>query len=60
MEACGQMGKILHKLLFLFILFGGNSSTDQISRSIFTLDGSNEADSRKDEPFGVSSVLRLT
>jgi len=54
------MGKILHKLLFLFILFGGNSSTDQISRSIFTLDGSNEADSRKDEPFGVSSVLRLT
>jgi len=29
-----------------------NSSTGQTRRRIFTLDGSNDADSRKDVPFG--------
>ena len=40
---------------FLFIylyLFFMNSPTGQTSRRIFTLDGSNDADSRKDVPFG--------
>ena len=30
-----------------------NSPTGQTRRRIFTLDGSNDADSRKDVPFGV-------
>ena len=34
-----------------------NSPTDQTRRRIFTLDGSNDADSRKDVPFGVSLTL---
>ena len=29
-----------------------NSPTDQTRQAIFTLDGSNDADSRKDVPFG--------
>ena len=29
-----------------------NSPTDQTRRRIFTLDGSNDVDSRKDMPFG--------
>jgi len=29
-----------------------NSPTDQTRRQIFTFDGSNDADSRKDVPFG--------
>ena len=29
-----------------------NSPTDQTRRQIFALDGSNDADSRKDVPFG--------
>ena len=36
----------------LFILFFINSPTSQTRRRIFTLDGSNDADSRKDVPFG--------
>jgi len=35
-----------------FIPFFGNSSTGQTRRRIFTLDGSNDADSRKGVPFG--------
>ena len=34
-----------------------NSPTGQTRRRIFTLDGSNDADSRKDVPFGVSLTL---
>jgi len=37
--------------------FFGNSPTGQTRRRIFALDGSNDADSRKDVPFGVSLIL---
>ena len=37
--------------LFIYTLFG-NSPTGQTRRRIFTLDGSIDADSRKDVPFG--------
>jgi len=37
---------------YLFIPFFINSPTGQTRRRIFTLDGSNEADSRKSVPFG--------
>ena len=55
------MGELLGKwvkyneIFFLFILFIPffmNSPTGQTRRRIFTLDGSNDADSRKDVPFG--------
>jgi len=36
----------------LFTPFFLNSPTGQTRRRIFTLDGSNDADSRKDVPFG--------
>jgi len=36
-----------------------NSPTGQTRRRIFTLDGSNDAASRKDVPFGVSLTLLL-
>jgi len=36
-----------------------NSPTGQTRRRIFTLDGSNDADSRKDVPLGVSLTLLL-
>ena len=38
--------------IYLFIPFFINSPTGQTRRRIFTLDGSNDADSRKDVPFG--------
>jgi len=39
--------------LFIYLyLFFINSPTGQTRRRIFTLDGSNDADSRKDVPFG--------
>jgi len=38
--------------LFIFYLFFINSPTGQTRRRIFTLDGSNNADPRKDVPFG--------
>ena len=38
--------------IFLFMPFFGNSPTGQTSRRFFTLDGSNDADSRKDVFFG--------
>jgi len=34
-----------------------NSPTGQTRRRMFTLDGSNDADSRKDVPFGVLLIL---
>jgi len=37
--------------LFMYTFFI-NSPTGQTHRRIFTLDGSNDADSRKDVPFG--------
>jgi len=40
----------------LYPLFG-NSPTSQTGRRIFALDGLNDADSRKDVPFGVSLIL---
>ena len=38
--------------IYLFILFFINSPTGQTRRRIFTLYGLNDADSRKDVPFG--------
>ena len=38
--------------LFINTFFFMNSPTGQTRRRIFTLDGSNDADSRKDVPFG--------
>ena len=43
--------------ILLFIPFFMNSPTDQTRRRIFTLDGSNDADSRKDVLLGVSLTL---
>jgi len=40
------------KFFFYLYLFFMNSPTGQTRRRIFTLDGSNDADSRKDVPFG--------
>ena len=37
--------------IYLYPVFG-NSPTDQTGQRIFTLDSSNDADSRKDVPFG--------
>jgi len=45
------------QIIFLFVPLFGNSYTGQTGRWIFTLDGSNDAVSRKDVPFGVSSTL---
>ena len=38
--------------IYLFMVFFMNSPTGQTRRRIFTLDGSNDADSRKDVLFG--------
>jgi len=53
----GLLGKWVKYNDFLKIylyLFFMNSPTGQTRRRIFTLDGSNDADSRKDVPFGGS------
>jgi len=51
-EALGQIGEILTIFRFLFIpLFLSNAPTGQTADHIFTLIGSNDADSRKDVPF---------
>jgi len=42
----------IYLFIYLFIPFFINSPTGQTRRQIFTLDGSNDADSRKDVPFG--------
>jgi len=51
--ASGQMGEN-NEIFYLSIglHFFGNSPTGQTRRRIFTLDGSNDADSRKGVPFG--------
>jgi len=47
------MGEIITKFLFIYLyLFFMNSPSGQTRRRIFTLDGSNDADSRKGVPFG--------
>jgi len=52
-EASGQMVKYNEKFFYLFIYtFFMNSPTGQTRRRIFALDGSSDADSRKDVPFG--------
>ena len=52
---CWNITKFL--FILLFIPFFMNSPTDQTRRRIFTLDGSNDADSRKDALLGVSLTL---
>jgi len=50
--ASGQIGEILTIFRFLFIpLFLSNAPTGQTAHHIFTLNGSNDMDSRKDVPF---------
>jgi len=50
--ASGQIGEILTIFRFLFIpLFISNARTGQTAHHIFTLNGSNDADTRKDVPF---------
>jgi len=44
-----QKRNLKKNYLYLFFM---NSPTGQTGRRIFTLDGSNDADSRKDVPFG--------
>jgi len=50
--ASGQIGKILVIVCFLFIPLLSNSPTDQTAHHIFTLNGSNDAKSRKGVFFG--------
>jgi len=51
--AFGQMGEIEQIFLYLYPFFM-NSPTGQTCRRIFTLDGSNDAGSHNDVPFGDS------
>ena len=49
----GLLGKwVKYNEIFFIYIFFMNSPTGQTRRRIFTLDGSNDADSRKDVPFG--------
>jgi len=48
--ASGQMGEIERNVFYLY-LFYMNSPIGQTRRRILTMDGSNDADSRKDMPF---------
>ena len=48
--ASGQIGEI-ERNFFIYTFFI-NSPTGQTRRRIFTLDGSNDVESRKDVPFG--------
>jgi len=48
--ASGQIGKIRGNFFYLY-LFLSNSPTGQTIHHIFTLNGSNDADSRKGVPF---------
>jgi len=43
---------VIYLFILLFIPFFGSSPAGQTRRRIFTLDGSNDADSRKGVPFG--------
>jgi len=49
----GLLGKwVKYKNCFYLYIFFINSPTGQTRRRIFTIDGSNDANSRKDVPFG--------
>jgi len=50
--ASRQMGEIYAKIFLAIYLFFRNSPTGQTLRPIFARDGSNDAVSRKDVPFG--------
>ena len=50
--ASQKMGEIFAKIFLATYLFFRNSPTDQTLRRIFARDGSNDAVSRKDVPFG--------
>jgi len=50
--ASRQMGEIYAKFFLAIYLFFRNSPTGQTLRPIFARDGSNDAVSRKDVPFG--------
>jgi len=45
------MKNFIYLFIYLFIPFFMSSPTGQTRRRIFTLDGSNDAGSRKDVPF---------
>jgi len=47
----GQISEISRKFFLFIPLFSSNSPTGQTVHHIFTLNGSNDADSRKDVPF---------
>jgi len=51
--ASGQIGEIITIFRFFFIYtpFLSNAPTGQTAHHIFTLNGSNESDTRKDVPF---------
>jgi len=49
--ASGQIGEISQKKIFIYTPFLSNSPTGQTVHHIFTLNGSHDADSRKDVPF---------
>jgi len=52
-EASGQIGEILVILcFFIYTPFLSKSPTGQTTHHIFTLNSSNDADSRKGVPFG--------
>jgi len=46
-------------IYFLYLFYFMNSPTGQTGRRIFTLDGSNEEDSRKDVHLGEGSLILL-
>ena len=50
--ASRQTGEIYAKIFIAIYLFFRNSPTGQTLRPIFACDGSNDAVSRKDVPFG--------
>jgi len=53
MGASGQISKInMTNFLFIYTPFFSNSPTGQTAHHILTLDGSNDADSRKSVPLG--------
>jgi len=56
LSVSGQMGEIYMNQYFLFVLFLSNSPTGQTARQIFTLDGSNDEDSRKGVLFAVVDI----
>ena len=56
--ASGQIGEILTVFRLLFIHFLSNAPTGHTADHIFTLNGSNDADSRKGVPILVWLILQ--